>query len=107
MLLERIDILSKSRKKCVLKKSGVNVVAETLTHPSATLGLLVRWFVGSLIGSLVLVGLGLRLSLFDLSYSSEGKVSSPNWTDVCGRLYFADFIIAFCVFIKFFRKKKT
>jgi hypothetical protein len=75
-------------------------------HPWSV-GSLVCWFVDWFVGSLVLVGLGLRLSLFDLSYSSEGKVSSPNWTDVCGRLYFADFIIAFCVFIKFFRKKKT
>ena len=81
--------------------------SDHIGHPWSV-GSLVCWFVDWFVGSLVLVGLGLRLSLFDLSYSSEGEgLFVSNWTDVCGRLYFADFIIAFCVFIKFFRKKKT
>ena len=56
---------------------------------SATLGLLVRWFVDWFVGSLVLVGLGLRLSLFDLSYTSEGKVSSFR----IGQMSVGDFIL--------------
>jgi hypothetical protein len=57
-------------------------------HPWSV-GSLVCWFVDWFVGSLVFVGLGLRLSLFDLSYSSEGKVSSFR----IGQMSVGDFIL--------------